>query len=146
MNLQQFLQEQVDTLGRVGKGYMADKPGTYLEGPESFGEALAYSPTPIMAGSVGAKAFGRALRGAKKYVPMHAMDIQDVSPALERYLTQDDPAYYIMGQRASDEKLIKDLAGHYIGKDILQMLKNKPEDIALELRNRVMQDRTEIPR
>jgi len=142
----------VDSTMRVGKGFMADKPGTYTSGPESMGEAMAFAPTPLMAGSMGLKmggkaagAFGRALQGARKYIPMHSEDIADVSPALERYLTQDDINYYL-GQRGMDENLIKTLAGHYIGRDILSMHKDNPRNIAQELLNRVILDRSSIPK
>lgn len=141
----------MDSTKRLGKGFMADKPGTYTSGPESIGEAMAFAPTPLMAGAIGLKAgggatraFGRALQGAKKYVPMHIEDIKEISPVLERYLTRGDINYYT-GQRGADESLIKTLAEHYIGKDISKLSKNS-ESIAQELLNRVLLDRGSIPK
>lgn len=84
-------------------------------------------------------------KGNFKYVRMHPEDIQAISPALERYMSNDTPSYWIGGQRAMDEQFIKDLAGHYIGKDILKTYKNSPQNIAQELMNRVFQDRKYIP-
>jgi hypothetical protein len=147
-----FMSVPLQYMQRVGKGFMADKPGTYSEGPEYLGESLAFAPTPLMAGSMALKGtgraaqlFGNALKGARKYIPMHTEDIQDLSPVLERYMTKDDPMYYLT-QRIADEKLIKDVAGHYIGKDILKMYEKAPQNIAQELLNRLISDRMSIPK
>lgn len=106
-----------------------------------YGESFAGHSTPA------SRAFSSNLRNSPTTQAIPMDEIKEISGPLERYLMNiDDPVYHVFGRKAKDEAFIKDVAGHYIGKDILKRFKDNPKEVARELLNRVLLDRTEIPR
>lgn len=81
-----------------------------------------------------------------KSMPIHPMDVADVSPALERVL-QADPAdaNYAVTQLPQDHALIAQIAEHYMP-GVVKTLGNNTMDIARALLQAIMVDRTGIPK
>lgn len=105
-----------------------------------YGESFAGHSTAA------SRAFGRNLRNSPTTKPMPMEDIEITSGILERYLLNaDDANYAIFGTKARDEAFLKDVAGHFVGKDILKQYKNDPRKVAQILLERVLLDRTHIP-
>lgn len=97
-------------------------------------QALSTQGTPSNTGVVQA-----SIKSPTKNA-MHPDDIQQAVQAISRRVFNGSNINYAIGQGTQDEKTIRDLAQHYIGKDIIQKYKSNTDPIAQELLNRVMVD------
>lgn len=71
----------MQAIQQLGRGYMAEKPGTYNKGLEQTGEAMAYSPSPLILGSMALK-MPKALQGAIKMLN----PVKKVLPVIKKAL------------------------------------------------------------
>lgn len=92
-------------------------------------------------GAVAAKGLSRGLAAqSPKFAPMHPEDMTDAAKAIENFHFKSDDLSYYMNQGKQDESVIRRLAEHYIGKDLLKKYGNDTQNIAQELLNRIRLD------
>lgn len=122
----------------------------------AFGQQAVNDPQVAVEGEMGlvrpglnavmAKGLSRGIaKDSPKFNAMHPEDIADATKAIENYHFNSGDLNYYMKQGVQDEAVIRRLAEHYIGKDLIKKYKNDTPNIAQELLNRVRYDQKKEP-
>jgi hypothetical protein len=96
----------------------------------TFGKEATDHPMMMVGGEA---RFGR-------FAPMHPEDMSLAAQAIERFNNNKSSLEYATNQGVKDEALIRQLAKHYVGNDLLSKFKNNTGAIAQELLNRIRVD------